>query len=44
MTIEEARNILNVLEGIRENPETILTNFPDTDAEFLFRMLSGKPR
>lgn len=36
MTIEEARIVLNVLEGIRKNPETILTNFPDTDAEFLF--------
>lgn len=41
MTIEEARKILNVLEGIRENPETILTAFPDTDAEFLFSIDFG---
>ena len=36
MTIEKARNLLDALEEIKKNPETILTNFPDTDAEFLF--------
>lgn len=38
MTIEEARKLLDTLEEIKQNPKTILINFPDADAEFLFNI------
>lgn len=38
MTIEEARKLLDALEEIKQNPEKILTNFPDADAGFLFNI------